>query len=599
MQNNPFQTRQPNIERNPNVRTPQRETFAALTKYAGETTAEREVGVVLPVGCGKSGCITLAPFAFKAARTLVVAPGVKIAEQLYKDFDPSQSKNFYIKCGVLAGKPYPEPVEIRGTTTNRADLDEADVVITNIQQLQGEANKWLAGLPSDYFDLIVFDEGHHSVAATWETLKSKFPHARIVNFSATPLRADGQKMAGRVIYSYPVSRAIQEGYVKQLKALVLNPRTLKYVREENGQEIVVSLDEVRKLGEEDSDFRRSIVTSKETLNTIVDASIRELDRIRTATGDNRHKIIASALNFAHCSQIVEAYRARGCRADYVHSKEDGAANEKVMQKLDAHELDVIVQVRKLGEGFDHPYLSVAAVFSIFANLSPFVQFVGRIMRVIKQNAPGDIINRGTVVFHAGANIASRWEDFQQYSEADQTYFNELLPLEGLDFTSADELSIEPQLPRSKNTVEVREQSGVHLEEIPLIENDTEAMKAIETLKAKGYSVKDVQRAMELEPVPTTKVRERQAARSALDARIRTEVGRILATRKLNPKGRELDKKHLGRENFVVLKSAIDTQCNQAAGHGAGERDGLSKQELDAIEKDFVNLVAAAEKEVFG
>ena len=32
----------------------------------------------------------------------------------------------------------------------------------------------------------------------------------------------------------------------------------------------------------------------------------------------------------------------------------------------------------LGEGFDHPYLSVASVFSIFASLAPFVQFVGRI-----------------------------------------------------------------------------------------------------------------------------------------------------------------------------------------------------------------------------
>ena len=599
MQNNPFQTREPNIVGNANVRTPQRETYDALVKFADENTAEREVGVVLPVGCGKSGCITIAPFAFKATRTLVVAPGVKISEQLYKDFDPSQNKNFYIKCGVLAGTPYPEPVEIRGTTTNRSDLDEADVVITNIQQLQGDANKWLAGLPADYFDLIVFDEGHHSVAATWETLKARFPKARIVNFSATPLRADGQKMAGRVIYSYPVSRAIQEGYVKRLKALVLNPKTLKYVREENGEEIVVSLAEVRKLGEDDSDFRRSIVTSKETLNTIVDASIRELDRIRTATGDIRHKIIASALNFAHCSQIVEAYRARGRRADFVHSKEDGAANEKVMQKLEAHELDVIVQVRKLGEGFDHPYLSVAAVFSIFANLSPFVQFVGRIMRVIKQNAPGDIINHGTVVFHAGANIASRWEDFQQYSEADQKFFEELLPLEELDFSSADELAIEPQLPRGTNTVEVREQSGLHLEEIPLIENDAEAMKAIETLKAKGYSLEDVQRAMEHVPVPTTKARERQAARAGLDARIKNEVGRILGSRRLNPQGHDLDKKRLGRTNFVIVKAAIDKQCNQVAGHGAGERHELSKQELEAIEKDFSKLVAAAEKEVLG
>ena len=75
--------------------------------------------------------------AFRANRALVVAPGVSIAGQLVADFDPSTSDMFYEKCHVLAGGPYPEPVEIRGTTTNRADLDEAHVVITNIGQLQG------------------------------------------------------------------------------------------------------------------------------------------------------------------------------------------------------------------------------------------------------------------------------------------------------------------------------------------------------------------------------------------------------------------------------------------------------------------------------
>lgn len=73
-------------------------------------------------------------------------------------------------------------------------------------------------------------------------------------------------------------------------------------------------------------------------------------------------------------------------------------NEAVLKKLKAHELDVIVQVRKLTEGFDHPYLSVAAVFSVFANLSPFIQFVGRIMRVIRQDAPRSMINQGIVVY---------------------------------------------------------------------------------------------------------------------------------------------------------------------------------------------------------
>ncbi len=597
-QNNPFQTRQPSINGNPRIRNPQRETYAKLVEFAGSAGDEREVGVVLPVGCGKSGCITLASFAFRSMRTLVVAPGVKIAEQLYKDFHPADpEKHFYTKCAVLNGKPFPEPVEIRGTNTNRGDLDEADVVITNIQQLQGDDNRWLADLPADYFDLIMFDEGHHSVAATWETLKARFPAARIINFSATPLRADGQRMAGRILYSYPVFRAIQEGYVKQLKAVVLNPQTLKYVRRQNGQEIEVSLDEVRRLGEEDAEFRRSIVTSEETLTTIVDASIRELQRIRTETGDPRHKIIASALNFDHCRQIVEAYKARNLRVDYVHSREDSAANDRVMNKLEAHELDAIVQVRKLGEGFDHRFLSVAAVFSIFANLSPFVQFVGRIMRVIEQNSPGHVQNQGSVVFHAGANIASRWKDFQEYSEADQEFFDQLLPMEGLEFKDAAELVVNPK-PRRASTVEVKGQSTVLLEEIPLIQNDEEAMQAIATLRAKGFSPDAVRQAMTLQAVPTTKADERQAARAGLDIRIRNEVGRILGNRKLNPQGHDLDKKRLNRTNFVIVKAAIDSLVNTAIGKKAGERHEFTRPELDTIDARFAELVQAAEKELF-
>lgn len=598
MSDNVFQSREPVVAGNSRLRTPQQETFAALEEFAREPD-EREAGIVLPVGCGKSGCIALAPFAFRASRTLVVAPGVRIADQLYGDFDPTKPDMFYLKTGALDGPPYPEPVKIRGQTTNREDLNEAEVVITNIQQLQGDENRWLASLPADYFDLILFDEGHHSVAATWESLKARFPAARIVNFSATPLRADGQRMAGRVIYSFPVFRAIQEGYVKRLKALVLNPRSLRYVRRESGQEIEVSLDEVRRLGEEDADFRRSIVTSTETLNTIVDASIRELDRIRSETDDPRHKIIASALNFDHCRQIVEAYRSRGRRADYVHSREDSNANDRVLAALEAHELDVIVQVRKLGEGFDHPYLSVAAVFSIFSNLSPFVQFVGRIMRVIIQNSPGHPLNQGTVVFHAGANVARRWGDFQEYSEADQEFFDQLLPMEDLNFSDSDEIGLTPSGSRDPSTVEVRGQSGVYLEEIPLIEDDPAAMQAIQTLQDRGYSPDDVRRAMELQPVPTTRARERQAARASLDMRVRTEVGRVLGERGVNPQGYDLDRAHRGRTNFVVLKAAFDQQVNQAVGRGTGERHNFNRQELDAIRARFAELVAAAEEEVFG
>ena len=592
-----FNNREPSISNNMHLRDPQREAFAALQEFASGQLQEREAGIVLPVGCGKSGCIAIAPFAFRSNRCLVIAPGVRIANQLHRDFDPTQQELFYARTNVLDSPPYPEPVEIRGTSTNRGDLDEADVVVTNIQQLQGEDNRWLQTLPENYFDLILFDEGHHSVAVTWDILKQKFPAARIVNLSATPLRADGQRMAGRIIYSYPVFRAIQQGYIKRLKALVLNPRTLRYVRRVDGQEIEVPLEEVRRLGEHDAEFRRSVVTSTETLNTIVDASIRELERIRLETGENRLKIIASALNFEHCRQIVEAYRSRGRRADYVHSREESAANDRVLARLENHELDVVVQVRKLGEGFDHPYLSVAAVFSIFANLSPFVQFVGRIMRVIVQNDSQHSLNQGTVVFHAGGNVASRWQDFQEYSDADQEFFDQLLPVENLDFTQSSELTITPS-ELERNTVEVRGQSGVTTQEIPLIEDDPEAMQAIRTLQERGYSPETVRDAMELQPVPTTRVRERQAARSGLDMRVRAEAGRILNSRGVNQSGYDLDRTRRQRINFVVVKSAIDRRIASVVRRSAGERAEFTRAELDLIDQRFGEISEEVQRELF-
>jgi|SRR5580658_5933979 hypothetical protein len=151
MKENQFQLRKPDIVRNQKLRKPQREGYIAIQDYFSNANAEREVGVMLPVGCGKSGLITIAPFALRSQRTLVIAPGREIAGQLLRDFDPTSAEFFYEKCFVLQGPPYPEAAEIRRAI--RADIDEADVVVTNIHQLQGQGNKWLSQLPPDFFDL--------------------------------------------------------------------------------------------------------------------------------------------------------------------------------------------------------------------------------------------------------------------------------------------------------------------------------------------------------------------------------------------------------------------------------------------------------------
>lgn len=604
MNTSAFKKGTPQVAGNDLLRIPQREGYDRIASYFSAEDPEREVGIVLPVGCGKSGLIALSPFALKSGRALVIAPNLKIAEQLRKEFTPSNPKAFYFKCKVIDANAFPEPCEIRGKKTNMGDLEGADVVITNIQQLQGEENKWLAQLGEDFFDLILFDEGHHNVAESWDMLREKFPQARIVNFSATPLRADGQKMRGEPIYYYSIFDAIQNGYVKRLKAIQLNPKSLRYVQYEGGQEIEVELEEVIRLAKEDSNFRRGVLLSNESLDTIVDASIQELNRIRMETGDNKHKIIAAALNYEHCAQVVAAYKARGMRADYVHSIEDGKANDKVLKKLENNELDVVVQVRKLGEGFDHPYLSVAAVCAIFASLAPFAQFVGRIMRVIDQNAPESIQNRGTVVYHAGTNIAPRWSDFKDFSGADQDFFEQLT--QEVAFTDpTNEVSPSPSgggRNASQDAINVRDQTFVYMEEIQLMEDENS--RILEEAKKQGLlsddQIEELRQVVRLRP---SKQDERNARQTAWDSRIKSRAQQILNERGVNHGGSDLDKKRLNRTNFIVMKSSIDRQVNalvRTMSNGERRtRDDFTLPDWELVEKEFDACCEAAVLEVFG
>ncbi len=69
-------------------------------------------------------------------------------------------------------------------------------MVANIQQFSNARNKWYEALPRDYFDMILVDEGHHNVADTWTRLFEYFANAKVVSFTATPMRSDGQVVSG-------------------------------------------------------------------------------------------------------------------------------------------------------------------------------------------------------------------------------------------------------------------------------------------------------------------------------------------------------------------------------------------------------------------
>ena len=68
------------------------------------------------------------------------------------------------------------------------------------------------------------------------------------------------------------------------------------------------------------------------------------------------------------------YCEAGLRAIAVYN--DMPDREVAFSDIENHRVDVVVNVSMMGEGYDHKYLSIAAIFRPFKSLLPYEQFIG-------------------------------------------------------------------------------------------------------------------------------------------------------------------------------------------------------------------------------
>ena len=419
-----FQDTPANIEANSNLRDPQRDAYIQAAAYFQR--GGKNALIQIPVGCGKSGLAAILPFGIAEGRVLVIAPNLTIKDELYKAFDiTNKQKCFWRQRGVLEGRhmmggPYVCTLD----AGNLSVCEKSHIVLTNIHQFGTNAEKWLTKFPEDFFDLIIVDEAHHGPAASWKRVVERFPNAKVANLTATPFRSDRQKLEGELIFRYPFKSASIKGYVKKLKASYAAPSELTFTMK--GEERTFTLEEVLEM-KEDEWFSRGVALSPPCNVSIVDNSLEKLEQLRQ-TG-TKHQLIAVACSINHARQIRSLYQERGYEAAIVHSSSDKEAdekaNEEVMRDLYNGVLDCIVQVQMLGEGFDHPKLSVAAIFRPFRSLAPYIQFVGRILRVVVQNDPTHPDNYGHIVTHVGMNLDELLKRFKLFEKDDQKFWEEV------------------------------------------------------------------------------------------------------------------------------------------------------------------------------
>lgn len=603
-----------NIEDNGALREPQREAY--LRTYEFFTAGKNKAILQLPVGCGKSGLATILPLGLAKGRVLVIAPNLTIKGGLYEAMDvTNRQKCFWRKASVLPDSQMAAgPLAVTLDTGNISVAERAHIVITNIQQLSTNVEKWLHQFPDRFFDMIIIDEAHHSAATSWKKVLERFPDAKVVYMTATPFRSDRQEIDGELVYRYPFRSATLKGYIKRLKASYVAPAEIELGFSDVGGK-TYSLEDVLKLKEEDW-FSRGVALAKACNQHIVDSSLQKLEDLRL-TG-TKHQLIAVACSINHGKEIRSMYRERGYSAEVIHSDMDPEEQAQVMASLKNGSLDCIIQVQMLGEGFDHPKLSVAAVFRPFRSLAPYIQFVGRIMRVIVQNDPGHPDNLGHIVTHLGMNLDQRLKEFKQFENDDEAFWEKVI--------GGDEPEVPKEVRQGAGRLRAGESDVIVNGEIvdSLWEEDfttAEDKHVIDDLRAKlkalgldpsqaeaivsASRTSGVSRRSPAEPFPVQPHLAWQEARRRLNEQAKRVANILLNNVGLKQAGMEIPYKYktlgvAGKSNYIaaltMVNHALDKKLGKERGDCTTEELRSAAEGLEEILQVLVRRVKKAQSE---
>jgi len=588
-----FTTLDFNIESNNSLREPQREGYQRVAEFF--RVGKNKAIIQIPVGCGKTGLASILPLGIAKGRALVIAPNIPIKDGLYEAMDiTNRPKCFWRKAGVLNEAEMTfGPLACTLDTGNITVATKCHVVITNIQQLATTIDKWLLQFPNDFFDMIVIDEAHHSAANSWKKVLERFPSAKVIHMTATPFRSDRQEIDGELVYRYSFRSATLKGYIKRLKASYVAPSEIELgFSDTRGRKY--SLEEVFQLKEEDW-FSRGVALAPLCNKHIVNASLEKLEELRQ--GGTRHQLIAVACSINHAKDIRSLYSERGYSADIIHSNQEPEEQKNVLAALRNGTLDCIIQVQMLGEGFDHPHLSVAAVFRPFRSLAPYIQFVGRIMRVVVQNDPTHPDNLGHVVTHLGMNLDQRLKEFKQFEKDDEAFWEKVIGGEDPEIPAAVRAG-DTRLSANETSVVVNGEivDSLWEEDFTSIEDQQIVADLRERMKLLGLDPSQVEEIVKRSKPgamikrPAAESFPIQPQRALEEARKRVgEQGNRLAKLLLNHvalsiDGRELPYKYTslgltGRSNFIAAVMMVNHEINKRLGK---DREDCSLEEFKAI-----------------
>jgi superfamily II DNA or RNA helicase len=310
------------------------------------TVSKKPAIVVMPTGTGKTAVLMMSAFTLRANRVLVITPSKLVRNQIAKGFKElhplKQLGVIDVDPGALKVKE--QKTEIRDPN-DWTSLLEFDIVVSTPNCLSPRI-EGIVPSSADFFDLILIDEAHHSPAKSWTDILLHYPAAKKILFTATPFRRDKKEIAGKVIYNYPISQAYHEGIFGKIEFIP--------VETDLGNDVAIA-----KKCEE--------VFQAEPLEIV-------------------HYIMVRTDSKKRAKELEGIYQNNtSLRLKLIHSGLTAKTVENALSDLTKGNIDGIICVDMLGEGFDFPNLKIAAIHSPHKSLAATLQFIGRFTRTNAEN----------------------------------------------------------------------------------------------------------------------------------------------------------------------------------------------------------------------
>jgi superfamily II DNA or RNA helicase len=304
--------------------------------------------VSLPTGTGKTVVFAAMPTYFEMKkRMLVLAHREELLEQAAAKFAAAAPD---LTVGIEQG-------------SRRAPAD-ARIVLASVPTVGREASDRLLRLPPDQFYLIVVDEAHHAVAATYRRVFEHFglfaegTKRLLVGFTATPRRGDKQTLGEifeEIAYARSLPEMVREGYLCPVRGWRVHTSIdISDVRVRHGDFV-------------ESDLAQALdVPARNRL--IVDSYER------LAPG---RRAIAFCVNVAHVRALAAAFAERGIAAAAVWGAMPAEDRRDTLRRFGDGEISVLTNCNVLTEGFDEPRVDCVLMARPTRSQLLYAQMVGR------------------------------------------------------------------------------------------------------------------------------------------------------------------------------------------------------------------------------